>query len=498
MTRVAARRATRKENALRYLERVVPGSAPNNLSLAFRVDGGLDPQRLRAALDAVVRRHEALRTVFVADGAELTRAVLAPDRCSVELERADLTSEAELTAFVARPFALDGELLVRAGLFRLDRADIVCLALHHLVFDTLSHAPFVHELCAAYEGRLPAAVVAAYHEAAPRAESLAYWRGALAGFDPASLPPRCGTPDAPKPTLVGDCILRSLSPETTARVRAALTDVRAPEAVLLLAAYYLLLAGHGAGPDLIVGSPVDTRRPGTDAIGYHVNVLPLRVRVDPGRTARELVRATREVFFESLAHADVPVDDLSAELPRGGHSWRHLLFRHLFNYLPGLGVEEFTIDGRPARTLLVENGYSKFDLELFVLSTSDRIRLRAVYGTEFLARDDVTNLLDRYEALLRILPDVLDRPVGELPMYSDRDRRIIEAANATAAGVQPATVPEAIHRHVTATPEAVALVDGERMVTYARLWGGATEVARRLGAAGVAPGDMVAVAARRG
>jgi amino acid adenylation domain-containing protein len=495
VTHVAAGRASRKENALRLLERVVPGSAPNNLSLAFQVDGGLDARRLRAALEAVMRRHEALRTVFIAEGAELTRTVLDADRCTVELERSELSGEAELTAFVARPFPLDGGLLVRAGY----DGDIVCLVLHHLVFDTLSHAPFVRELCAAYEGRLPAGQVAAYHEADPRPESLAYWRGVLRGFDPASLALRCGTPDVAEPTLLGDRVLRTLSPETTSGVRAVLTEVRAPEAVLLLAAYYLLLAGHGAGPDLVVGSPVDTRAPGVaGVIGYHVNVLPLRVRVDSTRTVRELVRAVREVFFESLAHADVPVDDLAAELPRRGHSWRHLLFRHLFNYVPRLGVEEFTIDGRPARSLLVENGYSKFDLELFVLSGADRFRLRAVYGTEFFTRDDVTRLLDRYEALLRILPDALDRPVGELSMYSDRDRAVIEAANTTAAAVHPATVPEAIHLHVAANPGAVALVDGDRVVTYARLWGGAAEVARLLAAAGVTPGDVVAVAARRG
>jgi hypothetical protein len=79
------------------------------------VDGRLDAATLRQAVLAVVRRHETLRTGFVADGSQLHRTPLAAVECDLEVETGRLAGEDELTAFVARPFPLDGRLLVRAG-----------------------------------------------------------------------------------------------------------------------------------------------------------------------------------------------------------------------------------------------------------------------------------------------------------------------------------------------------------------------------------------------
>jgi non-ribosomal peptide synthetase component F len=503
----AARRvpATRKEEALWLLESVVPGSAPNNLSLAFQADGRIRHDAAERALHVMLRRHEVLRTVYFAEGTELTSAVLAREDCAVEVSRGDISDMAELTDFVARPFALDGTPLLRAGVFRYGDTDVFCLAVHHLIFDTLSSPTLLKEFVAAYEhltgGReLPddlTGTVPALAHRAPTPESVAYWRAQLAGFDPDGLALRCGT-DVAEPTLAGDYLLRDLSPGTTAVVRRLRKELRAPEAVILLAAYYQLLAAHGAGPDVVVGSPVDTRPAGRqDAVGYHVNVVPLRVRVDPALTFRQLVREAREVFFDSLLRADVPVDDLSAELPRQGSTWRNLLFRHLFNYVSELGLEQFTLAGMPARPLIVENGCSKFDLELFVLSSKERIRVRAVYGTEFFERDEVTSLLSRYERLLLTLGAEPDRPLGEFRVWSEQDEAVIDAANATRKDGLPLSQLTVLRERCLSAPDTVAVIDGDDRVTHRGLWHAADAVRRLLTDHGVRRGDVVALAGRR-
>ncbi|MCP2170201.1 non-ribosomal peptide synthetase [Goodfellowiella coeruleoviolacea] len=507
--------ASRREQALWLLDRLVPGSGVNNLHLAFRVRGGLDLPACRQALSFLLHRHQVLRTVFTAGETGLRKAVLAPERIEVDVpERAcpDETVHAELTAFVARPFVLDGRPLLRAVCLRCPGGDVFCVAVHHLNFDTVSATVLHEEFVAVYDalvagGQPPAELrdqVPALPEAEPSQESLRFWRTQLRGVRPDDLELSCGTPNAPNTTLAGGQVTHALSAEAVAVVRRLERDVRAPEAVVLLAAYYLLLHNHGAGPDLVVGSPINVRGPAAArAIGYHVNVVPLRVRVEPGESFRELVRRTRNVFLSAITHVDVPVDNLLAEIPRTGSSWRHTVFRHVFNYVPDSGAARFRIGGLVGEPLAVETGYSKFDLEFFVLPSADGIRVRAAHGAEVLDRSDVRALLLRYEALLVALGQGVDQPVADLRGWSEPDTTTIAAANATARPVSPPTVLAAVAAAVAASPAAVAVVDGERQVSYQRLWDAALAVRDLLAGcgvarSGVAPRAVVAVLAPRG
>jgi non-ribosomal peptide synthetase component F len=235
-------------------------------------------------------------------------------------------------------------------------------------------------------------------------------------------------------------------------------------------------------------------------VGHHTNVLPLRVKVAPEDSFRTLVRRVRDTYFGALAHAGVPEETISGLVPRAGSSWRNPLSRHMFNYFPQLEMTHFEIAGLRARPIVVENGYSKFDLEFFVASSADTIQVTARYSTEKLRREDAEALLLRYEALLLTVAEDVDRLTGELLVWSEQDRAVIDAANDTAVTYSPpgpANVLEAVHRHAGATPDAVAVQHGDREIGYRRLWEGALAAHATLAGAGVADGDVVAIAAAR-
>ncbi|XUL94541.1 non-ribosomal peptide synthetase (plasmid) [Streptomyces galilaeus] len=502
--------ANRKEQALWLLEQLVPDSAVNNLSIVFTARGALGEWETQQALDALLRRHDILRTVFYGTAAGLVKQVVPTERFTVPVtvrETGQDTVEADIDAAVRRPFAFDGQPLVRAAHLQAPDGDVLCLVVHHIIFDTISSAILLEEFVQAYEAvsaglGIPDALretrpplrPAPYQEA-----SLAYWREHLKGFDPSTLGLNCGTEDVPEPTLTGDYVLHTLSPQAHEAVRRLQRELRAPEAVILLAAYYLLLARHGAGPDLVVGSPVNVRGPQAPrAVGYHVNTLPLRAHVDFSAGFRELTAQAREAFFGAMTHTDVPVDALLPEVQHTGATWRNTVFRHLFNYVPDAGPEHFEIDGIPARRLLVENGHSKFDLEFFFFSSPQEIKIRGVFYTEILGRSDTESLLERYDAVLSALGEDPDRPMGEVPVHSARDTAVITAANATAREVAPATLLEAVARSVRTAPDAPAVVTDDRETSYGALWAAALANRDRLSTAGVAPGGIVAVAGRRG
>ncbi|MFD0278327.1 condensation domain-containing protein [Kitasatospora sp. NPDC127111] len=495
-----------KEKALWLLEQLVPGTGVNNLGLGLQVSGRLRPDALRAALAIVAGRFEVLRTVYRTTGADLVKEVVPADGFAVEIEPLALSGgslEGDLTAFTDRPFALDGRPLVRVGLAAHPDGDVLCVAVHHLVFDMVSVALFLQAFIPVYDaiaaGRpVPAQATApapALAEPEPRPADLAYWRETLEGFRPDGLDLWCGTPRGRQPELAGASAGRALSAGAQQAVVGLQRAVRAPLGAVMLAAYAALLASHGAGPDLVVGSPVNVRGANTGAIGYHVNVVPIRIRVDLGEGFRALARRARDAFLGAMAHADTPVDELTGELPGIGASWQTQLFRHLFNFLPEAPAVELSVDGMAARVVTVENPHSKFDLEL--VGSPSRAEVVFRYS-ETLARADVEAMLDRFDALLVAAAQDPDRPLGETAGWSDADRRAVERGNATAAPAAYPTVPEAFRSWVERTPDAPAVVDGEHTVSYRQLDEAAAAVRSLLAGAGVRAGDTVAVAAPRG
>ncbi|MFE2377000.1 condensation domain-containing protein [Streptomyces sp. NPDC059398] len=496
------RATTNKEKALWLLEQLVPDTGVNNLGLALLVSGRLRPDVLSAALAVVAGRFEVLRTVFRASGADLVREVVPAGEFAVPMEPLELTGGPladDLTAFVDHPFRLDGRPLIRVGTATVADGDVLCVAVHHLVFDMVSAGVLLEALLPVYEavaaGRpVPdeaMAPIPALAESEPRPADLDHWRRTLDGFDPASLGLWCGTPRGRQPMLTGESVTRALGTEAQQAAVRLQRAVRAPVGAVMLAAYAALLASHGAGPDLVIGSPVDVRGASTGAIGYHVNVVPIRIRVNLAASFRDLARQARDAFLGSMAHARTPVDELAGELPGIGTSWETQLFRHLFNFLPGAPVGELRVDGMPARLLTVENPHSKFDLELVGSPAGAELMLRY---SETLTRADAEALLARFEALLVTAAEDPDLPLGGKAGWSEADRATVDRANDTATVGQHATVDGAFLHHARSRPASPAVLDGERTVTYGQLDTAADAVHQLLTDAGVQAADVVAVA----
>ncbi|MEV6978123.1 amino acid adenylation domain-containing protein [Kitasatospora sp. NPDC093806] len=520
--------ASSKERALWLLEDLVPGAGVNNLTFTFQTDGALDGDALRQALDALVRRHEVLRTAFRADhedGSGLRRRTLPVEQAVVPLETVDPAPGtdvlAELTAFTGTPFQADGGVLLRARHVRLPGGDtpvgdqsegeavggdVFCLVLHHTVYDGMSTTVVVEDFRDLYDALVAgepvperlAGQVPRWSEPEPTERSREFWQRQVDGLDVSGLDLGNDKPLPARTTLEGDWVTRRLAPEAAAVAKRLRRELRAPEVVVLLAAYYALLAAHGAGPDLTVGSPISTRgRDQQRQVGYHINVLTIRQSVAPELTFRELVTGLRRTFLDAIGHADFPVDELLEIVPRLDASWRNSLFRHVFNYVPQ-SDPRFAIGGGKARLLTVENGYSKFDLEFFVTELGDSLQIRAAFYRDAYDRADVELMVERYEALLLAVGEDPDQALGALSAWSPRDRAVIDGANATERTLPYASVLRAVADRVAERPEAVAVEEAGTTVSYRELWADAHAVADALRAAGAAPGDVVALLARRG
>lgn len=494
-----------KEQALWLFERMYPDAGVLNVPVAFRVPRRLRWWPLHAALQHVVRRHPRLRTIFPEHDGVAVRQVLPPDddRTFVELAVLGTTPEtlaADLTQFAAQPFDVTSEPLIRAAhLTGPADGDIVCVVVQHLVFDAASAGVLVSELMELYEhladtNRVPASlseIVPPFVEPPSTAQSVRYWREHLAGAGTARMDLELARTGQERSDFTGERIQHTLSKAAADALAQLSTQLGATRNIILLAAYYLVLFRHGAGEDIVVGLPVDARdRAGRGAIGYHVNIVGVRMRIDGEDSVRTLVRRTRDVFLGGVMHARASIDEVFPGSYDSVTGVGHPLFRHMFNYSP-LSTD---LNHRYGITAIpVDNGYSRLDLTLTAVPRGDGVALDLVYSPELFERPAAATLMQRFEALLISGAQHPDRPLRTLSLWTQQDVTTIRDAHRAPPAPDPIHCGEAVIERARLAPDAPAVVDGDRSVSYAELVAIAGRLAGQLHREGVEAGDVVGV-----
>jgi amino acid adenylation domain-containing protein/non-ribosomal peptide synthase protein (TIGR01720 family) len=513
------------QQRLWVVHQVDPGSAAYHMPYALRVSGGLDADVLAKALTALAQRHEALRTVFPAEGGIPVQRVLPPAPVVPEVtELRHLPAEAREAeaARLARdeaaaPFDLARGPLLRVRLLRMGEAeDLLLFTMHHIVSDGWSQEILVRDLSelytAAVEGRDPvlpplpvqyadfAAWQREWLRGAVLEEHLAYWRARLAGA-----PPLLDLPtDRPRTARPGDAAGRrsaALSPELSAALRARGREEGATPFMLLLGAFQAVLARWSGEADVVVGAPAAGRtRPQVENLaGFFVNLLALRTDLSGDPSFRELLARVRETVLGAHAHQELPFDMLVDALKLERSPAVTPLFQVLFTFHPSAREPLRLGDARVAAAA-ASRETAKFDLALDVMDDGERLSVSLLYRRALFAEDTAGRMLDH---LARVLEQAAADPgvrLSALRLLAPAERaRVVEEWNRAAAEPPPA---RAVHRHVEAwaarAPGAVALVhEGERW-TYARVNGCANTLARALRAGGAGCGAFVPVLAERG
>ncbi|MGI5239054.1 non-ribosomal peptide synthetase [Dactylosporangium sp. CA-139066] len=498
------------ERSLWLLQQLAPATGLANVGVYVEAPAPVRWWPMREALRWLISRHAALRCRFgMVDGTpvkyvERAEAIDAGvDLITVPAGDAD----AALREYAATPFAVDTAPLVRLGVFQVGSApQRICLVAHHLVVDAPSLEQLLAELRVAYArladvGEPPdMPLPPALSPPVPSEASIRYWREQLAGYDPAGMRLAVAAPGPPAPTFAGEDIVRQFPEPLADAVRELRRRCRGTEAAVLLAAYLLALRAQGAADDCLVGVMVNARSAvSARSVGYHVTTLPLRVRIDPAATFADLVAAIGAGLLDGVEHADVSFEMLAPEMVHAGDDplwWRTGLVRHLFNYrLPGPGVPGDV--ATPVRD--VHTGLCRFEIELTMERAFGLLFARLGYSTEIHDRAFAEALLDRMALAIEQAHREARLAVGDLDLRTGHERALAESVNATSVPGGPVvTVAASVLRAARSHPDTVAVVDGERTVTYRELIGLARAVAEMLRAHGVSVGDIVGVAGRRG
>ncbi|HEV2149836.1 MAG TPA: amino acid adenylation domain-containing protein, partial [Longimicrobiaceae bacterium] len=507
------------QQRLWFLHRLDPGSAAYNVGTALRIDGPLDAGALQAALDAVVERHQVLRTTFEEVSGE-PRQRTHPAR-GVSLPLLDLSGaggrerEAERLAeeIARRPFRLEEGPLLRGALLRLGAGEhLLVLVVHHVVYDGWSAGVLARELRHLYgafsRGEPPSlpplpvqyADFARWQHRHLRpetlGEALAYWTEHLAGAEPLPLP----TDGGAAPGGGGRRLRFSLPAELGAAVRERARASGVTPFMVLLAAFSLLLrrlTGHDAP---VVATPVAGREREEleGLIGFFVNTLALRTTVEGEEGFAELLERVRGITLAGFERRHVPFEQVVAAL-RAGRDEEGSLAQVMFALHTEAG-EPFELPGLGVRRGSVERGAAKFALLLSMEESPEGFSGAWEYDAALFEPATVRRMAAHFERLLEGALASPRTPVDDLPLLApEEERRIVHGFNRTEAEV-PAG--EALHRLFEAqaarTPGAVAVAFREEALTFAELDRRSNQLARVLRARGVGPESRVGVCMERG
>jgi len=511
------------QQRLWFLDQLFPGGPHYNLSGRLRLTGALDVSALARTLPEIVRRHEALRTVFRDLAGEPRQVVLPGARA--ELPCVDLAGlpaaarrrelDRQLAAEGRRPFDLARGPLLRAALFRLaGREHVLLLALHHIVSDGWSMDVLVREIAALYAAfleRLPSPLPALAVQYADFAAwqrrwltgaalegEIAFWRERLAGA-----PPFLDLPaDLPRRSTQrhrGAVETRVLSTGAQAGLEALSRREGASLFMTVLAGFQTLLFRVTGQDDVVVGSPVANRgRVEIEPlIGFFVNTVVLRARLDGDPAFREAVGRVRESALSAFAHQDLPFERLVEEL----QPERSLSHTPLFQAMV-MRIEEhgrFSLPDLEIAVLEGERTTTKFDLALAFARTPEGLVLHLEHDVDLFLPATARRLLGHLETLLAAAAEEPERRLGDLPLLTppERQQLLREWNDAAAALPDEVCLHELIERQAARTPEAVAVVCEGESLTYARLDGLADRWAGFLRGLGVGPETLVGVCMER-
>jgi Condensation domain len=324
-------------------EQAAPGSLTYTTPLLLRWRGVLRTDVLRSCLDAIVERHEVLRTVFVTERGlpvqvvgEFRGADVAVVDCR---DRGAAGVDQAVRAELARPFDLvHGPLFRARAMTASDDAGVLVLNAHHIVTDGWSGAILQDELAALYPvlaagGVSPLnALPMQYADFAVnqqkaftperRAELEAYWRERLSGA-PAYMSLPYDRDPSETASRTGDTFGFSLDSAVVDGVRALARAENSTVFMVLLAAYTVMLSRLTGETDVVVATSVagrsDARLDGL--IGFFVNNLVLRTELSGEPGFREVLRRVRKTVLDAQDHQDLPFDMLVSAIrpPRRLH-----------------------------------------------------------------------------------------------------------------------------------------------------------------------------------
>ncbi|HEY2391553.1 MAG TPA: amino acid adenylation domain-containing protein [Candidatus Angelobacter sp.] len=509
-----------QQEQLWFLDRFNPGNAFYNVPMTWGLKGDIDVSRLERSLQAVVRRHEILRTCFVMGEDEEPRQKVVEsldmpmpvvDLRKLEAGEREEQARRVLTEEAGKAFDLSRPPLLRAILVRTeDREHILGLTLHHIVSDDWSLGVLMEELGKLYQAYgkgedspLPELGMQYGEYAIEQREGLRegkfqqqmeYWKKELKGMPQVLELPTDHVRPA-RESFRGGTEQRILQSDLLDGLHALRREEKASLLMIMLAAFQVLLMRYSGQDDFGIGTVVaNRRRPETKGlIGFFLNTLVIRANLGGEPTFRKVLRQVRERVLDGYEHQDLAFEKLVEELAPDRDVSRSPVFQVAF-ILRRVIAGKSEPGGLELVPFGLDPGTSKFDLILGVEEAAENAVISMNYSADLFEAETIRHMLEHYECLLEGIVADVDQPVWALPMMSKLDEKVLSNWNCSSlVSRAEKNIVEIFDAQAQCTPQEPVVISVETQLSYAELNRRANQVGNYLARLGVTPEARVGI-----
>ncbi len=509
------------ERSLWFLYRMAPTSCAYNLAYAARLQPGVTAATVERAFTALQQRHPILCSPYgERDGDAMQWLDTGHPPRPLDRRSFSGESEQDIRVYLAReadrPLALESGEVCRALLASNAREDgdqhYLLLVVHHIAADFASFEQLLAEFVdlaggesAAEPGNPDTSGYRAWVAEQSRVirdegeEHGDYWRQQLEDAPGLELP--TDFPHPAQQTFEGEELSFTLPSSDSLRLREAARSLGVTPYIYWLALFQWFLGRLSGQRDFVIGTPSSGRlTPELHAlVGYLVNPVPLRCRLDDDLTLADWVRRVQRQATEALGYQAYPFATLVEQLQLGRETGRAPVFQHMFTL-----NRERSLPGRErviARELMAEQRGAAHELNLVVVDRDDGFLGKWRYNRALYRRTTVAQLRELFLDLVRRSVNNLDQPLADLQWLPEALAG--QLTGPRTQWPQPGAWEAFVHQ-VRTRPDALAIHElppsgeGEQQLSYGELAARVNGCGRALQDRGLAVGDRVALCLPRG
>ncbi|WP_347217489.1 amino acid adenylation domain-containing protein [Chryseobacterium sp.] len=483
------------QERLWFIESYEGGSSAYNIPMTVILSTKTDIPALSEALKKVIQHHEILRTLILTTENGVGYQVVTdrlPEIRTIEAENREELEEL-ITRSAHKVFRLEEEIPVNINIFRLEDTNYLSVVIHHIAFDGWSTDLFLKEVSEAYY-----AIAAGLQPELPELKiqykdfalwqrnyltgkrldaQIEYWKTKLDDHQSLDLPV-----DFHRPAEIsydGDTIGFSIPEETALGLKEVSKNLGISLYNVMLSGYYLTLSAYSGQDDIIVGSPVANRHYAglEDLIGFFVNTLALREKIDPKQNIRDFILQVSKSVTEAQSHQDLPFEKLVEELGVEQDSSRHPVFQVMFGIQSSNSDEPSVQDEEPLFHAFdgdVDYQAAKFDLTTMINDLPGEMQMTFNYAKSLFRKETIIRMANSYQFLLnQIAGTGMENAVNikDLTLISEKENNeITKIWNDNQIEYQSTrTIHELFEDQVKRTPDNIALVYEGVQLSYRNL-----------------------------
>ena len=490
------------QRRLWILNQLQDAASAYNLVGVSILQGDLHTAALDYSFNALLERHEILRTVFREnEQGEVKQYILNTTETGFRINYYDLREEEQAEEKVKQlvrrqlmqTFDLSSGPLLRVDLYRVspDRW-VLDYVMHHIISDGWSMGVLVKELLSYYNAarqneqilaiplRIQYKDYASWQQQQLQdgllAEHKSWWLEQLAG----ELPVLELSGDKARPpvkTYNGGVVHKTIGREQLRALRLLAQQHDATLFMAIMTTVNILLYRYSGQEDIIIGSPIAGRDHADleDQIGFYINTLVLRTQVNREESYLQLLQRIREVTLGAYEHQAYPFDELVDALNLQRDMSRSPLFdvmmvlqnAQMNSHKPQEGLSGLTVSGYQ------EGGYviSKFDLSFYFTEAEEQLQVGIEYNSDIFHKNTIARLADHFEQLLRSVLGHPVTPIWQLEYITDHEKhRLLSNFNNTVVDYpKDKTVVSLFEEQAARIPDAIALVGQDRSLSYSEL-----------------------------